>query len=296
MPRIDIGGLHLNYQDEGKGEALLLIPGLMGLLDAWDFQVAHFSKRYRCIRFDHRGTGDSDKPKDAYSTRLIAEDAVRLLDALGVEKAHVIGTSTGGAILQNLAIDHPERLLSCIFTNTWTTADEYIRRVQTSRMRIAQSYGPEEYIKFSSLWTCGPNQFRYDWEKIAAIEARQKKTIAPVDVLVGRLRMTLEHNRIADLSKITRPSLVIGTEDDPTVPGYFAGDLHRAIKGSRLHMMKEGGHYSYRRRHKEFNAVVEKFLKSQSARKKKSGATRTEARPAKVRAKRKSRPRRRSRQ
>jgi aminoacrylate hydrolase len=284
MPRIDIGGLHLNYQDEGKGEPLLMIPGLMGLLDAWDFQVAHFSKRYRCIRFDHRGAGDSDKPKDAYSTLLIAEDAVRLLDALGIEKAHVIGTSTGGAVLQNLAIDHPERLLSCIFSNTWTTADEYIRRLQTSRMRIAESYGQEEYIKFSSLWTCGPNQFRYDWEKIEAIEKRQKKTIAPVDVLVGRLRMTLEHNRVRDLHRITRPSLVIGTEDDPTVPGYFAGDLHRAIKGSRLYMLKEGGHYSYRRQHKEFNAVVEKFLKAQSTRRK----------PATQRAKRRSASRRRS--
>jgi aminoacrylate hydrolase len=265
MPRIDIGGLHLNYRDEGEGEAFLLIPGLMGLLDAWDFQVAHFAKHYRCIRFDHRGTGDSDKPKDAYSTRLIAEDAVRLLDAMGIEKAHVAGTSTGGCILQNLAIDHPERLLSCIFTNTWTTADEYIRRVQTSRMRIAQSYGPEEYIKFSSLWTCGPNQFRYNWDIVQALENRQKQTIAPVDLLVGRLRMTLEHDRAEELHKITRPSLVIGTEDDPTVPGYFAGDLHRAIKGSRFYMMKEGGHYSYRRNAGEFNTVVEDFLKENTA-------------------------------
>lgn len=266
MPRIEIGGLHLNYRDEGEGEAFLLIPGLMGLLDAWDFQVAHFAKRYRCIRFDHRGTGDSDKPKDAYSTRLIAEDAVRLLDALGIERAHGAGTSTGGCILQNLAIDHPERLLSCIFTNTWTTADEYIRRVQTSRMRIAQSYGPEEYIKFSSLWTCGPNQFRYNWDIVQALENRQKQTIVPVDVLVGRLRMTLEHDRKGELHKITRPSLVIGTEDDPTVPGYFAGDLHRAIKGSRLYMMREGGHYSYRRNAAEYNAVVESFLKERGSR------------------------------
>lgn len=266
MPRIDIGGLHLNCRDEGEGEPVLLIPGLMGLLDAWDYQVAYFAKRYRCIRFDHRGTGESDKPKNAYSTKLIAEDAVRLLDALGIEKAHVAGTSTGGCVLQNLAIDHPERLRSCIFTNTWTTADEYIRRVQTSRMRIAQSYGSEEYIKFSSLWTCGPNQFRFNWEMVQALEERQKKTVAPVDVLVGRLQMTLDHDRTGDLHRITRPSLVIGTEDDPTVPGYFAADLHRAIRGSRLYMMKEGGHYSYRRRSEEFNAVVEGFLREVASR------------------------------
>jgi aminoacrylate hydrolase len=260
VPRINVGALHLNYQEEGSGTPFLFIPGLMGILDAWDFQVAHFRGRYRCIRFDHRGTGDSDKPKDAYSTRLIAEDAVRLLDTLGVEKAHVAGTSTGGCVLQNLAIDYPNRLLCCIFTNTWTKADEYITRVQTSRMRIAESYGPEEYIKFSSVWTCGPNQFRYDWEKIQKIEERQKKTVAPVDVLLGRLRMTLEHDRLSELGKINRPSLVIGTEDDTTVPGYFARDLHAAIMGSRIHMIREGGHYSYRRHADEYNAVVQSFL------------------------------------
>ena len=260
MPRINIGALHLNYQEEGQGTPFLFIPGLMGILDAWDFQVAHFQKSYRCIRFDHRGTGDSDKPRDSYSTRLIADDVVHLLDTLGIEKAHVAGASTGGCVLQNLAIDHPERLLCCVFTNTWTKADEYITRVQTSRMRIAESYGPEEYIKFSSVWTCGPNQFRYDWDKIQAIEARQKKTIAPVDVLLGRLRMTLEHDRLAELGRITRPTLVIGTEDDTTVPGYFARDLHAAIKGSRLHLIREGGHYSYRRHADEYNAVVEQFL------------------------------------
>ena len=129
---------------------------------------------------------------------------------------------------------------------------------------LFRSYGPGEYIKFSSVWTCGPNQFRYDWEKIRAIESRQKKTIAPVDVLLGRLRMTLEHDRLTALASITRPSLVIGTEDDMTVPGYFAKDLHAAIKGSQLYMIREGGHYSYRRHAEEYNAVVEKFLNEHS--------------------------------
>ena len=153
MPRINIGEISLNYKEQGKGEPILFIPGMMGLLDAWKFQLEHFSPRYRCISFDHRGTGESDKPLNAYSTKLVADDAIALLDKLGIEKAHVVGTSTGGCILQIMAIDHPERLLTATFNNTWTTADEYIRRVQTFRQRIAQSYGPEAYVEFSSLWT-----------------------------------------------------------------------------------------------------------------------------------------------
>jgi len=260
MPRIKAGDLHLNYAEAGSGEPFLFIPGLMGLLDAWDFQLPHFAKRYRCITFDHRGTGQSDKPKDAYSTHLIAQDAVALLDALGIERAHVAGTSTGGCVLQNLAIDHPDRLRCCIFTNTWTTADPYMTRVQTSRKQIAQAYGPEEYIKFSSLWTCGWTQFRHMYENLVELERKQRQTIAPVEVLVARLDMTLAHDRTADLGRIAKPSLIIGAKDDPLTPPYYSEDLHRAIRGSKLVLLEEGGHYSYRRSHKEWNAAVDAFL------------------------------------
>ena len=131
MPRIDIGELTLNVEERGAGPAFIFIPGLVGLLNAWEFQMAEFSKRYRCISFDHRGAGDSDKPQDGYTTELIARDVIALMDKLGIDKAHVAGTSTGGCVLQNLAIDHPERLRCCIFSNTWVKADEYITRVQT---------------------------------------------------------------------------------------------------------------------------------------------------------------------
>ena len=256
MARIDIGDISLNYREAGTGEAILFIPGMMGLLDAWKFQLETFSDRYRCISFDHRGTGESDKPKDAYSTEFVARDAVALLDTLGIGAAHIVGTSTGGCVLQNLCLDSPDRLKSAIFNNTWTTADEYIRRVQTSRMRIAQSYGPEAYVEFSSLWTCGPLQFRYEWDELQRLEARQKQTIAPVDVLVGRLQMSLDHDRTAELPNIATPSLIIGTKDDSTVPSYFSEDLHAAIAGSKLHIMETGGHYSYRYNAPLFNQIL----------------------------------------
>ncbi|MBI3127977.1 MAG: alpha/beta fold hydrolase [Candidatus Tectomicrobia bacterium] len=260
MPRIKAGELHLNYAEAGTGDAFLFIPGLMGLLDAWDFQVPHFSKRYRCITFDHRGTGESDKPENAYSTELIAKDAIALLDALGVERAHVAGTSTGGCVLQHLALDHPGRLRCCIFTNTWTRADPYMTRLQTSRKQIALAYGQEEYIKFSSLWTCGWTQFRHMYHNLLALERRQKETIAPVEVIAARLDMTLNHDRTADLSRIRKPSLIIAAKDDALTPPYFSQDLNRIIQGSKLVVLEEGGHYSYRRSHKEWNAAVDAFL------------------------------------
>jgi aminoacrylate hydrolase len=266
MARIDIGELSLNVAERGQGPAFIFVPGLVGLLNAWDFQMAEFSKRYRCISFDHRGAGDSDKPKDAYSTAAIARDVIALMDTLGIAKAHVAGTSTGGCVLQNLAIDHPDRLRCCIFSNTWIKADEYITRVQMTRKRIALSYGAEEYVKVSSLFTNGAMQFRYDLDKVMELERRALATVAPVDVLAGRLDMTLAHDRVAELHKIRNPSLVIGTRDDATVPSYQSEDLHKAVKGSRLVIVEEGGHYSYRRHAGEWNKIVSDFLAEAEAR------------------------------
>lgn len=260
LARIDIGELTLNVEERGAGPAFIFIPGLLGLLNAWDFQIAEFSKRYRCISFDHRGTGDSDKPQSGYTTEVIARDVIGLMDKLGIDKAHMAGTSTGGCVLQNLAIDHPDRVRCCIFSNTWVKADEYITRVQMTRKRIALSYGPDEYVKVSSLFTNGAMQFRYNLDKVMELERRALATVAPVDVLAQRLDMTMTHDRAADLSRIASPSLVIGTLDDATVPSYQSEDLAQAIPGSRLVIVEEGGHYSYRRHWQEWNKTVEAFL------------------------------------
>ena len=265
MPRIDIGEITLNVEERGQGPAFIFIPGLVGLLNAWEFQLAHFSKRFRCIAFDHRGTGDSDKPKDSYSTQAIARDVIALMNTLGIDTAHVAGTSTGGCVLQNLAIDYPGRLRTAMFSNTWIKADEYINRVQMTRKRIALAYGPEEYVKVSSLFTNGAMQFRYDLDKVMELEARALKTVAPVEVLAGRLDMTMAHDRVAELHRITTPSLIVGTRDDATVPFYQSQDLHRHVAGSKLVIVEEGGHYSYRRHHGQWNAIVDAFLSERGA-------------------------------
>jgi aminoacrylate hydrolase len=260
LARIDIGEITLNVEERGSGPAFIFIPGLVGLHTAWDFQIAEFSNSYRCIAFDHRGAGDSDKPPNGYTTAALARDVIGLMDKLGIDKAHVAGTSTGGCVLQNLAIDHPDRLRCCIFSNTWVKADEFITRVQTTRKRIALSYGPEEYVKVSSLFTNGAMQFRYDLEKVLELERRSLATVAPVEVLAQRIDMTLMHDRTAELAKIRAPSLIVGTIDDATVPSYQSEDLHKAVPGSRLVIVEEGGHYSYRRHWQEWNRTVGAFL------------------------------------
>lgn len=262
MPRIDVGHITLNCADLGKGDAFVLIPGLVGLYDAWSFQLEHFAKHYRCITFDHRGTGESDKPTGpgTYSTGAIAKDVIGLMDTLEIDKAHIVGTSTGGCILQNLVLDHPDRVRACIFNNTWVTADEFITRVALTRKRIAESYGPEEYVKVSSMFTSGADQFRNNFDAVMELEARALKTVGSVEILTARLDMMLAHNRTDEIGSIDKPSLVIGTVDDATIPYYFAEDLNKAIPGSEVLFFEDGGHYSYRRHPEKWNTTVQSFL------------------------------------
>jgi aminoacrylate hydrolase len=263
MPRIDTGRITLNYADVGEGPAFIFIPGLVGLYDAWAFQLEHFSKSYRCITFDHRGTGESDKPTEpgSYTTQAIADDVIALMDTLEIEKAHIVGTSTGGCILQNIILDYPDRVRACIFNNTWIAADEFITRVAITRKRIAESYGPEEYVKVSSMFTSGADQFRNNLPAVMELERRALKTVGSVEVLTARLDMMMAHDRSDELSSIDKPSLVIGTVDDATIPYYFAEDLKAVISGAELTLFEDGGHYSYRRHPEKWNTLVDAFLK-----------------------------------
>ena len=95
MPKVRAGNITLNYDQQGSGEPLVLIPFLSADYACYAFQVADYAKRFTCISVDLRGAGESDKPAGPYSTETFADDVAALMQALGVDKAHVAG---GGEI------------------------------------------------------------------------------------------------------------------------------------------------------------------------------------------------------
>jgi len=97
MPKIRANNITLNYDQQGNGEPLVLIPYLAADHACYAFQVAAYSKHFTCISVDLRGTGESDKPGGVYSTELFADDVAAYMQALGVAKAHVAGLSLGAA-------------------------------------------------------------------------------------------------------------------------------------------------------------------------------------------------------
>jgi len=103
MPKIQAGSVTMNYDQQGSGEPLVLIPYLAADYACYAFQVADYSKHFTCISVDLRGTGESDKPGGAYSTEMFADDVAALMQAIGIDKAHIFGLSLGAATGMRLA-------------------------------------------------------------------------------------------------------------------------------------------------------------------------------------------------
>ena len=126
MPFAELStGINTYYQIEGSGEYLFLIMGTGADHSTWDAQVEFYRDHYTVVSYDNRGTGQSTHPSDPneYSMRILADDAAALMDAIGIDAAHVSGLSLGSATAQELAINHPGRVASLQLHNTWGRSD-----------------------------------------------------------------------------------------------------------------------------------------------------------------------------
>src|SRR5580704_18208184 len=133
MPTIALRDAEIYYESHGAGTPVLLVPGLGGVGSYWSPNIPAFSQRHQVIVHDHRGTGSSSRTRMRYSVDQMTDDLVGLMDHLKIEKAHLVGHSTGGAIGQTLAATHPQRLMSLVIYASWTKADPFFRRIFEAR-------------------------------------------------------------------------------------------------------------------------------------------------------------------
>lgn len=118
MPEASLGKIKLHYEEQGQGPPLMMILGLGQDMNTWAFQVPNFSKHFRVIRFDNRDSGRSSRSEEPYTTRTMASDTLGLMDHLGIERAHILGTSMGGMIALEVALQAPDRVMSLILAST----------------------------------------------------------------------------------------------------------------------------------------------------------------------------------
>jgi aminoacrylate hydrolase len=255
-------GAEIYCEIQGEGEPLLLVTGLGGNASFWAEQAARFAAKYRVITYDHRGAGRSTMSRISYSLEQMTDDALAVLDGLGIERANLVGHSTGGCIGQIIAIDHPQRLHSLVISSSWNKTDAYFSRLFGVRKRILEEGGPSTYVRCGTLF-----QYPPEWiaGNIAAIEAAETATLAafpPAEIIQSKIDAILRFDRTDGLHRIDVPTLVSVAADDLICPAYFSRALAAAIPGARLEIMAQGGHFCPRTKPDEYFRNVESFLQS----------------------------------
>jgi aminoacrylate hydrolase len=263
MATIALGDAELYYEDTGRGEPLLLVPGLSGRGSFWAGQVADFARDFRVVVHDHRGTGRSTHSRIHYSVEQMAADVLRLMDALGIEAAHLVGHSTGGAIGQVLALEHPRRLRSLVLSATWAGPDPYFLRLFESRKAVLLTHGVEAYLRTSALfmsppaWISANDVLLTEQHRAALAEA------APVEVTASRIEAIMRHDRRSRLGEIRTPTLVIVAQDDMITPRFYSDELASRVPGAKLVVLDSGGHAAPGLSAAAYNAAVGTFLRAQ---------------------------------
>lgn len=262
MPKISIDDAELYYEETGKGDPLLLVPGLGGVGAFWTPQVADFSRDFRVITHDHRGCGQSTHSRIKYSVEQMAEDVVRLMDKLGIESAHYVGHSTGGAMGQILAIEHPTRLRSLVLSATWAGPDPFFRRLFEARRETLMTSGVEAYLRSSILMLAPPAWVSANDALLAQQHKATAAASAPVEVVASRIDAIVRHDRRAQLAQIRVPTLIVVAADDMVTPKFYSDELANRIPGAKYVTLDGGGHFVPTVTPGPYNSVVGEFLRA----------------------------------
>ena len=262
MPTAPVASGEIQYELHGEGTPLLLVAGLGGVAAYWQPQLEAYARHYRVLTYDHRGCGRSARSKGLYTVDEMTGDLLSLMDHLEIEKAHLLGHSTGGAIGQTLAVTHPERLLSLTLYSSWTRTDAFMRRSMETRKTLLETAGVDAYIKATPLFLYPDWWINGSPEKLAALDAATRASFPPVEIAAKRCQAVIDFDRVEELNRITAPTHVLCAKDDFLTPFYFSEELARRIPGARLTALARGGHAASQIEQEAFDRAVLDFLAS----------------------------------
>lgn len=263
MPFLELNdGDSLYYETHGSGPPLLLVTGLSGTAAFWAHLVDDLAQHVTLILHDHRGTGRSSLSQIDYSVDQMADDALQLIDHLGFDKVHFAGHSTGGAIGQTLAIEHPTRLDRVVLSATWPGKDAYFDLFFTWRKRLLLDVGREDYLRSILFAAKPPKWYRDHPEELAAMTPEFiEERVPDLHCAASRLDAIMAFDRRTQAPQITNPCLVICASDDIVTPPYLSQELAGLIPNARLTLLPDGGHFYPQTRPDDFLEAVTGFVR-----------------------------------
>ena len=257
---VKVNGADVAYRFDGPedGRVVLVANSLMANGSMWDGNVAALADRYRVLRYDKRGHGASGVSEGPYTISQLADDAVGLLDALKIEKAHFMGLSIGGMIGQQLGARYPERVLSLSLCNT--ASEMPPRSLWEERFEIARTQGIAGLVDGTiKRWFTAAfiERAPQEIEKV-----RQMILGTNLDGYIACGSAVRDMAQSTMLLKIKAPTLVLSGRDDPACTVDQGTVLHRLIDNSKMVIIEQAAHLSNIEQPEIFNRTVRQFIDS----------------------------------
>ncbi len=258
-----VGDLNMCYELRGEGPPLVMIMGLTASMDWWDPWIAdELSKRFRLLMFDNRGAGRTETPEEGeFSCAQMADDTAGLMDALGIERAHVLGVSMGGMIAQELALRHPEKVDRLVLCVTFCGGKNTVYASQEVLAKMADASGTTDdflrrilSIMFPADWL-EANEPHFE-------EFKERYLRAPCTPhnTVRQFMGTAKLDTYDLLPTITRPTLVMCGAEDVLIPPENSRTIAGRIPGAKLVEFPGAGHGFQSQMPEEFVRNVREFL------------------------------------
>jgi aminoacrylate hydrolase len=258
-----VDGLHyeLHGGPVAGREAVILSSGLGGSGAFWAPQMDALTARFPVVLYDHRGTGRSVRElTDPHSVQAMADDIVKVMDALGLARAHVVGHAAGGNAGLALALSHPDRLAKLVVVNGWSRPDPHIKRCFDTRIRLLNDSGVQAYVHAQPIFLYPAGWLSENHERLQAEEPHHVAGFPPKEVMLARIQALLDFDVDADLPRIPHPVLVSASSDDMLVPVACSMRLAERLPNGQLEVAPWGGHGFTVTDPETFNAALISFL------------------------------------
>ena len=267
MPKVEANGFNINYEEQGSGEPLILIPFLSADNACYAFQVADYSKHFTCISLDLCGTGQSDKPDGDVSIELYADDVAAFMEKRGISKAHIFGLSLGAAIGMWLAAKHPDKVKSLSSHSGWAKSDDYLKTVVEGWQASARGLNNVTEMVIVSVfpWCLTPELYvnKFDYVQQLAAFLRSRPAMS-VDAFIKQSNAVIAHDVEAELGRITAPTQITFGRRDQLTSLRFADRLRSDIRDAELVTFEDCAHAPIFENTAEFNEKTLEFFKRHS--------------------------------
>ena len=257
--KVRANGIAINYEMTGEGDCLVLVHGAGDNLRMWYAQTPVFSREYRVLTYDVRGFGETECPESEVDMPLLAADLCELLRALGIESAFVLGYSMGGRIALQLALDEPAMVRALIMANSAIALGPPPAGAQERRQALIAALERGDLETVSEQMTAMSFSPGLKERDPALFERYKKVKLANDPRCFARVWKAMVQTQPPDLSRLSRPVLLVAGERDAFAPLESMRRTHAAMPGSRLEVLP-AGHAAALEAPEQFNRIVLDFL------------------------------------